>query len=124
MGTRNEIRKNTSSVNLKKLYPCCIGGNTAALLEDYDGPLDYIERQPANFKSGMDALLNNLSNGLEKANKESSLNNSIKNKIIELIDWVNQNKFNRKNLNNKLLPYAKGTLNLKDVLEDEVFLCG
>ena len=72
----------------------------------------------------MDTLLNDLSGDLKKAKNADSLNNSIKNKITELIDWFNQNKFNRKNLNNKLLPYAKGTLDLKDILEEEVFLCG
>ena len=111
-------------VNLKKSYPICIGGNNAAPLEDYDGPVDYIERQPTNFRSGMDTLLSDLSSDLKKAKNGGSLNNGIKNKITELIDWFNQNKFNRKNLNNKLLPYAKGTLDLKDILEEEVFLCG
>ena len=111
--------------NLKKAYPICIGGNNAAPLENYDGPIDFMERQPTNFITSMDALLNHLGNEIIKAKTEGVVNTSIKNKAIELIDLVNTNRFNRKNLNNKLLAYIKGTLNLEDLIEnEEVFLCG
>jgi hypothetical protein len=40
-----------------------------------------------------------------------------------MADWINKNKFNRKNLNDKLKQYARSTVSLEDLIEEEVVLC-
>ncbi len=47
-------------MNLKRIYPVCIGGNNIAPSEDYNSPIDFIEKQPSKFIDGMDSLIEDL----------------------------------------------------------------
>ncbi len=37
-----------------------------------------------------------------------------------MVDWINKNKFNHKNLKDKLKQYTRGTVSLEDLIEEEV----
>lgn len=113
-------------MNLKSIYPVCIGGNNIAPSEDYNSPIDFIEKQPSKFIDGMDSLIEDLITIKKKRGISIDI---IRNKITEMADWINKNKFNRKNLNDKLKQYARGTVSLEDLIEEddydeeEVVLC-
>jgi hypothetical protein len=49
-------------MNLKSIYPVCIGGNNIDIApsEDYNSPIDFIEKQPSKFIDGMDSLIEDL----------------------------------------------------------------
>ena len=113
-------------MNLKSIYPVCIGGNNIAPSEVYNSLIDFIEKQPSKFIDGMDSLIEDL----RTIKKKRGISiDTIRNKITEIVNWINKNKFYRKNLNDKLKQYAKGTVSLEDLIEEddydeeEVVLC-
>lgn len=103
-------------IKLKSTYPFCISSNNIAPSEDYNRPIDFIEKQPSKFIDGIDSLIEDLRN-IKK--KRGISIDTIRNKITEMVDWINKNKFNRKNLNDKLKQYAKVTVSLQDLIEED-----
>lgn len=103
-------------MNLKSIYPKCIAGNNIAPSENYNNFMDFLVKQPTKFIDGMDRLIEDL----RKIKKQGGASvEAIKDKIMEISSWINQHKFSRKNLNDKLKQYAKGQFSLEDLIEEE-----
>lgn len=71
-------------MNLKSIYPVCIGGNNIAPSEYYNSAIDFIEKQPSKFIDGMDSLIEDL----RTIKKRGISIDIIRNKITEMIDWI------------------------------------
>lgn len=103
-------------IDFKSIYPKCIAGNNIAPSENYNNLIDFLVKQPTKFIDGMDRLIEEL----RKTKKKRGVSvEAIRDKIIEINSWINQHKFNRKNLNDKLKQYAKGQFSLEDLIEED-----
>ena len=114
-------------IALKRFYPVCIGGSNIAPSENYNNHIDFMANKDTKFIDGKYSLIQDL---IKMQKKRRTALAIIKDKIIEIINWVNKCNFNRKNLNDQLKQYAKGLVSLENLIEEgdyddeeEVILC-